>query len=67
MSGILELDKLLKSMSPQLQPDKYVFCTVSQGDIAQYIALEPISPFYEHEGLTLIVPLGKAICDFVGC
>jgi len=67
MSGILELDKLLKSMSPQLQPDEYVFCTVSQGDIAQYIALEPISTFYEHEGLTLIVHFPLTICDFVGC
>lgn len=60
MSGILDLDKLLKSMSPQLQSDEYVFCTVPQGDIAQYIALEPLGTFYESEGLTLIVLLEKA-------
>jgi len=59
MSGIVELDELLKSMSPQEQPDEFVFCTVQEG-YAHYAHLHPVASFQEAEGLTLILPLVSA-------
>jgi len=59
MSGVLELDELLRSMAPQLQPGEFVFCTVS-GGISEYVQLEPLMGFAEGEGLTLILPLQSA-------
>jgi hypothetical protein len=50
MSGIKDLDVLLKSMKPELIEGEYVFCTVqSLGD------LKPLMTFKEKEGLTLIL------------
>jgi hypothetical protein len=54
MSGITELDQLLKSMDPQLLTTECVFCTVS-GSLADYISLNPIATFCESEGLTLVL------------
>lgn len=59
MSGIIELDTLLQSMSPQLQSGEYVFCTMN-GDYADYIHLKPLASFQEAEGLTLILPAENA-------
>ena len=54
MSGILKLEELLKTMSPELQAGEYVFCTV-KGDLSDYVHLNPIASFIESEGLTLIM------------
>lgn len=54
MSGIVELDELLKSMSPEIQEGEYVFCTVG-GHYSDYVQLNPLACFREAEGLTLIV------------
>ena len=54
MSGILKLEELLKTMSPELQAGEYVFCTV-KGDLSDYVHLNPIASFIESEGLTLIL------------
>ena len=54
MTGILELDELLRSMSPELQNGEFVFCTV-KGNLADYVHLNPIASFNELEGLTLIL------------
>ncbi|GHA64765.1 ACT domain-containing protein [Photobacterium aphoticum] len=54
MSGITELDTLLKSMSPLLVDGEYVFCTV-QGALADYVHCAPIATFQEQEGLTLVL------------
>ena len=54
MAGITELDKLLTSMSPQLQDGEYVFCTVP-GRLSDYVHLNPLAVFAESEGLTLII------------
>lgn len=59
MSGILELDDLLHSMSPEVQQGEYVFCTVL-GGIADHVHLEPLMCFAESEGLTLILAVEKA-------
>ena len=54
MAGILKLEELLKTMSPELQAGEYVFCTV-KGDLSVYVNLHPIASFIESEGLTLIL------------
>lgn len=59
MSGITDLDELLRSMSPELIEGELVFCTVS-GRLDEYLALQPIATFIEAEGLTLVVEKSKA-------
>lgn len=59
MTGITELETLLKSMSPALHPDVYVFCTV-EGAYADYAHLKPKASFYEDEGLTLLLTQSAA-------
>jgi len=59
MTGITDLDRLLKSMSPQIQPNEFVFCTVS-GELTEYVGLKPLASFNENEGLTLVLPLQTA-------
>jgi hypothetical protein len=54
MAGIVELEELLKSMSPELKPGEYVFCTVA-GSLTDYASLDPLACFRETEGLTLIL------------
>lgn len=54
MSGIVDLELLLKSLSPEIHPGEYVFCTVdsSLSDVARYC---PIAIFQEQEGLALVL------------
>ncbi|WP_415720650.1 ACT domain-containing protein [Photobacterium ganghwense] len=59
MSGILELESLLKSLSPELQPQEYVFCSVPN-TLSEMLALQPIATFLEKEGLTIILPKNVA-------
>lgn len=59
MSGILELDNLLRSMSPEIQAGEFVFCTVA-GQYADYAHLNPLASFAEREGLTLVLSLESA-------
>ena len=59
MAGILEIDTLLKSMSPAIQNGEFVFCTVD-GRIASYVQLNPLATFVEAEGLTMIVSVEAA-------
>lgn len=59
MAGIIELEELLKSMSPEIQDGEYVFCTVD-GDYSEYLHLHPLACFKETEGLTLIVSVDAA-------
>jgi hypothetical protein len=59
MSGIVELEALLKSMSPELQQGEYVFCSV-EGELADYLHLAPLAIFREPEGLTLIISVEVA-------
>lgn len=59
MSGITDLDVLLRSMSPQLLESEFVFCTVS-GNLAEYYQLSPVATFIEAEGLTLVLKKADA-------
>ncbi|WP_019615310.1 ACT domain-containing protein [Psychromonas ossibalaenae] len=54
MSGITELDELLKSMEPELLEPEFVFCTVS-GSLVDYASFNPVATFFEAEGLTLVL------------
>ncbi|KKD00783.1 ACT domain-containing protein [Photobacterium halotolerans] len=54
MSGIMDLKRLLQTMSPVTREDDYVFCTVN-GDITEYLQYAPLATFQEQEGLTLVV------------
>ncbi|WKY95386.1 ACT domain-containing protein [Vibrio metoecus] len=63
MSGIKDLDELLRSMSPKLMESEFVFCTVS-GALADYVDLNPVAIFIESEGLTLV--LEKSVAENAG-
>lgn len=54
MSGITDLDELLRSMSPKLVDAEFVFCSVP-GVLSDYLELNPVATFAESEGLTLVV------------
>lgn len=58
MTGETDLSILLRSMSPQLNPGHYVFCTLPDGCLPP--GLEPIGSFREPEGLTVIVEKAQA-------
>ncbi|MGC9462035.1 ACT domain-containing protein [Vibrio genomosp. F10] len=59
MSGITNLDELLRSMSPKLVGSEFVFCTVS-GVLTDYVELNPVATFIESEGLTLVLEKSAA-------
>ncbi|REL35174.1 ACT domain-containing protein [Thalassotalea euphylliae] len=59
MSGITDLDELLRAMRPKLVASEFVFCTVS-GVLADYASLNPVATFIEHEGLTLVLEKSAA-------
>ena len=54
MTGITDLETLLASMEPELQPGEFVFCTLPPGvELERDVAA--LATFMEKEGLTLIV------------
>lgn len=59
MVGETDLSRLLESMSPKLMPGEYVFCTI-EGDVSDYIKLDPLAFFRETEGLTLVINKSSA-------
>lgn len=59
MAGIVALNELLKSMTPEVQSGEYVFCTV-EGNCCDYLELNPLASFMEAEGLTLILLVAAA-------
>ena len=63
MSGITDINELLGSMQPALVDESFVFCTI-KGQLADYVALDPIATFRESEGLTLV--LSQTAADKAG-
>ena len=55
MAGEKNLDKLLRSMSPELSAGEYVFCTIKDSKYGDYAETRPIASFAEAEGLTLVL------------
>ena len=53
--GIKDLSKILKTLSPELKHEDYVFCTFKDGQYGNYLPLKPIASFQEKEGLTLVI------------
>ncbi len=58
MSGEHNLDVLIRSMKPTLDPEVYVFATFSKGNLPPHVA--PRMVFQEQEGTTLILALEDA-------
>jgi uncharacterized protein len=59
MNGETDLNKLLKTMTPELNPGEFVFCTVN--DLSAVDTKEIICFFREQEGFTVI--LSKELAD----
>lgn len=55
MPGEKDLHKLLRAMSPKLEDDEYVFCTLRDASYGDFIEAKPLASFTEDEGLTLIL------------
>jgi hypothetical protein len=55
MSGESNLESLLRGMSPVLNEDDYVFCTVRNSKYGDYAQTRPLASFAEKEGLTLVI------------
>lgn len=60
MNGETNLKILLKTLSPELAPGEFVFCTFAKSSYGQHANLKPVASVVEDEGLTLIVPLEHA-------
>jgi len=58
MTGEVDLQKLIKEMSPELHQGEYVYCFADSREGA--LALDPLSYFLEKEGVTIILPKEKA-------
>jgi len=58
MSGEIDLQKLLRTMKPQLNEGEYVFCSLDSFKSA--IVFYPLCVFQEKEGVTIILPKGQA-------
>ncbi|WP_269900813.1 ACT domain-containing protein [Paenalcaligenes faecalis] len=52
--AIIDLATLLEKLQPVLAPEEYVFCTVN-GELKNYLGLNPLATFVETEGLTLVL------------
>ncbi|MET9803094.1 ACT domain-containing protein [Streptomyces sp. NPDC006368] len=58
MSGERDLSRLVSAMRPELNPGRFVFCTVDGPEIPP--GLHPVVTVAESEGLTLVVPEEEA-------
>jgi hypothetical protein len=58
MSGIQDLDRLLKEIKPELVDKEFVFCSVAEDND---LNLDPLLRFKEKEGITIIIE--KKIAD----
>ena len=60
--GETNLSKLLATMSPELMPDEYVFCSV-KGEYGDLNELSPLASYREAEGLTLVITKKAAVAN----
>ena len=54
------LQDLIKQLSPKLDSNSYVYCTVPHARYGELEELKPIVSIAELEGLTLVIPLQQA-------
>ena len=64
MTGEKNITTLLRSISPKLIEDSFVFCTVKDGKYGDCAEAMPIASYLEEEGLTLVI--NKEIADRLG-
>ena len=55
MSGIKDLQILLRDMNPELDPQEYIFCLFNKKVTDEILALDPICIFKEDEAITLVL------------
>lgn len=55
MNGLTDLQELLASADPVLDPKEYVFATFSGAHYADLASLSPLASFQEQEGLSLVI------------
>ena len=55
MSGLHNLDQILKSLEPRLLPDLYVYCMVPNTHPIDWLGLNPLAIIREAEGITLVL------------
>ena len=60
MSGETDLSNLLAQLSPELDPETYVFCTFKNAQYGDIQGAKPLAAFMEKEGLTLVVQQHRA-------
>lgn len=60
MSGITDLDALLKTMEPALAEGSFVYACVPADEVSAQLFRKPVGIFHEAEGVTLIVPAAAA-------
>ena len=60
MTGLTDLDQLIRKLSPKLQEGEFVFCTFPGDVYGSFSHLHPVASFREQEGLTLIIPKSSA-------
>lgn len=51
----MNLDELLRGLSPRLIDGEYVFCSVKNARYGDYADANPLATFAEEEGLTLVL------------
>jgi len=60
MSGEENLAVMLQTMSPQVNPGEFVYCSFPDGNYGDHQALSPVAAYVEREGLTLVLPRSRA-------
>lgn len=55
MAGEKDLKKLMRSLSPYLVDDEFVFCTIKDAKYGDFAELFPLASFCEDEGLSLLL------------
>nr|WP_314085127.1 ACT domain-containing protein [uncultured Shinella sp.] len=60
MSGVTNLDELLKTMEPALAEGCFVYACVAEDELVRHLSRKPIGIFREAEGVTLILPIAAA-------
>ena len=61
MRGEKDCSQIIQKMSPSLQAQRYVFCTIQDAKYGDFSHCHPIGSFGEREGLTLILEEEKAL------
>ena len=60
MTGLLILEEILESLEPIVLPDEYVYCTVPNDRLIDWLKANPLALIHEAEGVTLILTAQSA-------